>query len=192
MNNTKTIFKSLLIMIVAISLFTVSCSKDEGGTKTPTQPPAGGTDTTKTEITADIITAAFTGLNTITIGKMDFNFASFNGSQKEMTGTASSRDETSSFNAEGIKGKFSALTINGATVAASAANTDNFAVDKNSQITIAITITPANGNSFAAETDLQPYTKGGDGKVTVTLKLSPESGKKWDGTAISGSGGSSR
>ena len=38
MNNTKTIFKSLLIMIVAISLFTVSCSKDEGGTKTPTAP----------------------------------------------------------------------------------------------------------------------------------------------------------
>ena len=34
MNNTKTIFKSLLIMIVAISLFTVSCSKDEGGTPT--------------------------------------------------------------------------------------------------------------------------------------------------------------
>ena len=32
MNNTKTIFKSLLIMVVAISLFTVSCSKDEGGT----------------------------------------------------------------------------------------------------------------------------------------------------------------
>ncbi|WP_288623506.1 hypothetical protein [uncultured Brachyspira sp.] len=38
MNNTKTIFKSLLIMIVAISLFTVSCSKDEGGTKAPTNP----------------------------------------------------------------------------------------------------------------------------------------------------------
>ena len=38
MNNTKTIFKSLLIMIVAISLFTVSCSKDEGGTKNPTTP----------------------------------------------------------------------------------------------------------------------------------------------------------
>lgn len=38
MNNTKTIFKSLLIMIVAISLFTVSCSKDESGTKPPTTP----------------------------------------------------------------------------------------------------------------------------------------------------------
>ena len=38
MKHTKNILKSLLIMIVAISLFTVSCSKDEGGTKNPTNP----------------------------------------------------------------------------------------------------------------------------------------------------------
>ena len=50
MNNTKTIFKSLLIMIVAISLFTVSCSKDEGGKTTPTTP------TIKTISSADITT----------------------------------------------------------------------------------------------------------------------------------------
>ena len=37
MKHTKNILKSLLIMIVAISLFTVSCSKDEGGSK-PTDP----------------------------------------------------------------------------------------------------------------------------------------------------------
>ena len=37
MKHTKNILKSLLIMIVAISLFTVSCSKDEGGSK-PTSP----------------------------------------------------------------------------------------------------------------------------------------------------------
>ena len=49
MNNTKTIFKSLLIMIVAISLFTVSCSKDEGGTKNPTNP-------TIQKVSADMIT----------------------------------------------------------------------------------------------------------------------------------------
>lgn len=49
MNNTKTIFKSLLIMVVAISLFTVSCSKDEGGTKKPTNP-------TIEKISADMIT----------------------------------------------------------------------------------------------------------------------------------------
>ena len=55
MNNTKTIFKSLLIMIVAISLFTVSCSKDEGGTKKPTNP-------TIEKISANQITSILTGL----------------------------------------------------------------------------------------------------------------------------------
>ena len=55
MNNTKTIFKSLLIMIVAISLFTVSCSKDEGGTKTPTNP-------TIVKVSADQITGVLKGL----------------------------------------------------------------------------------------------------------------------------------
>ena len=55
MNNTKTIFKSLLIMIVAISLFTVSCSKDEGGTKKPTNP-------TIEKISADMITQVLKGL----------------------------------------------------------------------------------------------------------------------------------
>ena len=55
MNNTKTIFKSLLIMIVAISLFTVSCSKDEGGTKTPTTP-------TIQKVSADQITGVLKGL----------------------------------------------------------------------------------------------------------------------------------
>ena len=52
MNNTKTIFKSLLIMIVAISLFTVSCSKDEGRTKNPNNP----IPTIKTISSADITT----------------------------------------------------------------------------------------------------------------------------------------
>ena len=55
MNNTKTIFKSLLIMIVAISLFTVSCSKDEGGTKTPTTPKI-------VKVSADQITGVLQGL----------------------------------------------------------------------------------------------------------------------------------
>ena len=50
MNNTKTIFKSLLIMIVAISLFTVSCSKDEGGTKTPTNPTPKNSEALLTDI----------------------------------------------------------------------------------------------------------------------------------------------
>ena len=55
MKHTKNILKSLLIMIVAISLFTVSCSKDEGGTKTPTNP-------TIVKVSADNITQTLKGL----------------------------------------------------------------------------------------------------------------------------------
>ena len=83
MNNTKTIFKSLLIMIVAISLFTVSCSKDEGGTKTPTTPTIQkitdanltealkalgelGGDTSKTAINFGLMTDPANGAASIT------------------------------------------------------------------------------------------------------------------------------
>ena len=38
MKHTKNILKSLLITVMALSLLSVSCSKDEGGTKTPTTP----------------------------------------------------------------------------------------------------------------------------------------------------------
>ena len=68
MNNTKTIFKSLLIMIVAISLFTVSCSKDEGGTKTPTTP-------TITKITDANLTQTLKGLGELgDTSKIAINF----------------------------------------------------------------------------------------------------------------------
>ena len=38
MKHTKNILKSLLITVMALSLLAVSCSKDEGGTKAPTNP----------------------------------------------------------------------------------------------------------------------------------------------------------
>ena len=77
MNNTKTIFKSLLIMIVAISLFTVSCSKDEGGTKTPTNPTPKNSEA--------LLTDMLKGLGQLTPGKsdttviLDFGVIVFNG-----------------------------------------------------------------------------------------------------------------
>ena len=185
MNNTKTIFKSLLIMIVAISLFTVSCSKDEGGKGNPFKP-----EQTKTTITADSITAGLKGLGTITIGKMDFDFNNkFNaGATATMTGTTSTTasgtikmptaDELQNQIKNGLK-------VSGATVSAKAGAIP--AIDTSTPITVTITITPASGNSFD-EKNLTPYTKGSDGKVTVTLTLSPEAkgggNKKWNGTEL--------
>ena len=73
MNNTKTIFKSLLIMIVAISLFTVSCSKDEGGTKTPTNPTPKNSE----ELLTDLLTRLGPLPTTATV--IDFSKIQFDG-----------------------------------------------------------------------------------------------------------------
>ena len=179
MNNTKTIFKSLLIMIVAISLFTVSCSKDEGGTKTPTNPAQPIT------ITAKNITAAFKGLAKITIGKTEIDFtkdANYTGNAITITGTANASATGGIEEKAALETKIKAgLKVSGATVDAKVTTTSFPQATDNTAIDITITITPASGNSFAAaEEQLTPYTKTGE-NVVVTLKLSPESGKKWDG-----------
>ena len=85
MNNTKTIFKSLLIMIVAISLFTVSCSKDEGGTKTPTNPTPKDSATLLTEMLKGL--GALPPSNTV----IDFNAIVFN---EDGTATIEGADNT--------------------------------------------------------------------------------------------------
>ena len=111
MNNTKTIFKSLLIMIVAISLFTVSCSKDEGGTKTPT------TSAKPITITGASITTAFQGLTTITIGGQDFDFSNFDGkiASRIITGTKNN-NSVGIATKEDLTAKIALISVSGATV----------------------------------------------------------------------------
>lgn len=91
MNNTKTIFKSLLIMVVAISLFTVSCSKDEGGTKTPTTP-------TIQKISSTDITTILKGLGDLKEGEstviLSFNNISPKGGSAEITGADNTKETT--------------------------------------------------------------------------------------------------
>ena len=175
MNNTKTIFKSLLIMIVAISLFTVSCSKDEGGTKTPTNPAQPIT------ITGQNITDALKNIPEITIGKTKI---SFNGiTDAENTRTITGTDGSSATDAISTKTDLETkikegLTISGATVSATATTYD---ISAKADITVTITITPASGNSFAAADSLKPYTATDGKKVEVQLTLKPEANKKWNG-----------
>ena len=73
MKHTKNILKSLLIMIVAISLFTVSCSKDEGGTKTPTNPTPKNSE----ELLTDLLTRLGPLPTTATV--IDFSKIQFDG-----------------------------------------------------------------------------------------------------------------
>ena len=164
MNNTKTIFKSLLIMIVAISLFTVSCSKDEGGTTTPTTPAKPIT------ITAQSITDGIKKALDGTVMKFTYT-APTSGNTATATATVAA---TKQDDLEALKNL--PITISGATVEAKVASVPK--IDTTTAITITITITPNSGNSFA-ET-LTPYTTT-DGTVKVQLTLKPEGSKNWNG-----------
>ena len=163
MKHTKNILKSLLIMIVAISLFTVSCSKDEGGTKNPVNPAKPIT------ITGASITTAFKGLGKITIGGQNFDFSTFDGetASRTITGTENKTEVGISTQKE-LTAKIALISVSGATVSGAS---ENFNVSSGSaNITITITITPTSGNSFAK--DLSPYTET-QGKVEVQLTLKP-------------------
>ena len=71
MKHTKNILKSLLIMVMALSLLAVSCKKDEGGTKNPVNPDTPITITAqyitdiikKTTITTKGVSIYFSGFN---------------------------------------------------------------------------------------------------------------------------------
>ena len=165
MKHTKNILKSLLIMVMALSLLAVSCSKDEGGTKNPVNP-------TPITITAENITKGFTALgSTKSLGGVVFDFSKFTAKTQELQaqgGQASSVD-----NLKTDLGNLG-ITIAGATVS-SAVEGDITDVADN-VATVKVTITPSANNTFDA--NITDYTVT-SGKVEVTLKLKPATGKKW-------------
>ena len=164
MKHTKNILKSLLITVMALSLLAVSCKKDEGGSK-PTDP-------TPITITAENITKGFTTLgSTKTLGGVAFDFSKFTGANPEVTavsGKAASIDTLKT--ALGNLG----ITIAGATV--SSAVEGEIKDEANNVATVKVTITPSANNTFDA--NIKDYTVT-SGKVEVTLKLKPATGKKW-------------
>ena len=165
MNNTKTIFKSLLIIIVAISLFTVSCSKDEGGTKNPVNPQP-------IIITGDSITKGISEALKGTVMKFTYTAPT---SGNTATATATSLEDLQ-------KLKTLKITIDGADVKVKDTTTKfPVGIDVTDNITITITITPASGNSFD-KAKLSPYTKKSNTEevVEVKLTLSPADTKKWN------------
>ena len=165
MKHTKNILKSLLITVMALSLLAVSCKKDEGGSK-PTAP------STPITITADSITKGFTALgSTKSLDGVVFDFSKFTAKTPELQATdgkASSIDTLKT--ALGNLG----ITIAGATV--SSAVEGNIEDKADNVATVKVTITPSDKNTFDA--NITDYTVT-SGKVEVTLKLKPATGKKW-------------
>ena len=168
MNNTKTIFKSLLIMIVAISLFTVSCSKDEGGTKTPTTP-------TIQKISADQITGVLTGLGELKDTASGGSDVILDLSNINPTGgNADINDANQSFNkVKTALENVAQAQWTGVTVTTDLA--DKTKPNKQTLLSVTITFTANSGFEFDATiTDNTKYTYDNSSKkATLTLKITP-------------------
>ena len=170
MKHTKKIIKSLLITVMALSLLSVSCSKDEGGSK-PTAP------STPITITANNITKGFTALgDALAIDVVKFNFSTFTASQNavEITATETTDKADKAKITEGLQAL--KITVEGATVKLSAPQVPE--VNANTAITMDVTITPNGSNKFAD--DVSTKYKVENTSVVVSLKLLPPTGKKWN------------
>ena len=165
MKHTKNILKSLLIMIVAISLFTVSCSKDEGGSK-PTDP---------------IVTLEVSDLNAIVtrLVQLQQNWEvrtpeNFNPSSVG-EGSISVKVTTGFTKADDLK---TALSSNNPSVTVTA-NKDYNPTEVNNQTPAKFDITINIGNNTFADDVKTKYTV--DGKTAkLTLTITPTN--KWDAT----------
>ncbi len=173
MNNTKTIFKSLLIMIVAISLFTVSCSKDEGGTKTPTNPTPKNSEALLTDLLKGL--GALPPSNTV----IDFNTIAFDGNGGATIEGADNTKDTS--------GKYKVVEVLKTTF-----KTENFQREKIGLKQVPTVTAPTGGNSDALSVDItfiantgytfdDSITKGkkytyseNDSSAKLTLKIKPK------------------
>ena len=175
MKHTKNILKSLLIMIVAISLFTVSCSKDEGGSK-PTNP---------TSITIDAATldgaiklAATTKLAANEeLKKVTFDFSSFT--------SADGKGNASATVAAAVEGNVLKTALEKAfkldtgdySSTADAGTIQN--TDKKADLTITITL--KGNNTFASDVTPKYEKVAGNSKsVKTVITITPNDNKGWD------------
>ena len=167
MNNTKTIFKSLLIMIVAISLFTVSCSKDEGGTKTPTNP-------TIVKVSADNITKVLKDLGPLkgTGADASTTMVDFSNINPE-NGSATIAGADKRFSK--VKEALAILTTPQTILTVTTDLDSKTKPENNTALEVNITFKANSGFEFDTTiTDNSKYTYNKDAKTaTLTLKITP-------------------
>ena len=168
MKHTKNILKSLLIMIVAISLFTVSCSKDEGGTKTPTNP-------TITKITDANLTQALKELGAL--GDTSTTDIDFSKMTDPANGTASITKEASeSKSLEKVKQTITTVFQTPLTpVSVTLTFSGSAAKDNSSDLVATIVFTAKSGFEFDTTiTSGTAYTYDAKAKTaTLTLNIKP-------------------
>ena len=162
MKHTKNILKSLLIMVMALSLLAVSCSKDEGGSK-PTNP-------TTVTISAADLTSTLKGIE----GTTKVNFSTM------------SDPKDGEANIDSANAKFSDVKNELTTVFASLANNNLVALTTNiesaqqpsasSALVVTLTMTAKSGFQFASDITTTGYGKGSkDGEITLKINITPTS-----------------
>ena len=164
MKHTKNILKSLLITVMALSLLSVSCSKDEGGSKNPVNP---------TPITIDAATldgaielaAARLATDTTLSDKVTFNFTDFTSAGGKGNASATvNKAVTGTVLKTALEVAF---TLDDASFSSKATLTTDSQNKK--KATLTITITVKGNNTFASDVKGKYAEVNGDSKSVETV-----------------------
>ena len=171
MKHTKNILKSLLITVMALSLLAVSCSKDEGGSKNPTNPTPNPTPST-TKIVGKSIADAIKNIGTdveVATAKVNFQTVSEIKATIDLTATKGSAATVANTFKTAMKTKLGGITVDGATVTVgNAAGTG--AKDNRDAITFEVTIKAK--ENYELDSTIAGY-QSSDKSVKFTVSVTP-------------------
>ena len=172
MKHTKNILKSLLIMVMALSLLAVSCSKDEGGSKNPTNPTPNPTPTpSTTKIVGKSIADAIKNIGTdveVATAKVNFQTVSEIKATIDLTATKGSAATVANDFKTAMKTKLEGITVDGATVTVGNA-AETGAKDKDA-ITFEVTIKAK--ENYELDSTIAGYQPS-DKSVKFTVSVTP-------------------
>ena len=165
MKHTKNILKSLLIMVMALSLLAVSCSKDEGGSK-PTSPQTVVVD-------AATITGELLSIFTSTVDTANSNLFELDSAAEPKQGSVTVKavaGKKITDIKDPLKNSINEVASKNASVIK--LTSDDTKLDADKKLTL--TMEPANANvKFASDvTDSQIYTyDASTGKATLVVTI---------------------
>ena len=172
MKHTKNILKSLLIMVMALSLLAVSCKKDEGGSK-PTDPTVTISAANLLDSIKQIKAYKDTTL-LVSFSKVDFSTTA--GESTEVTTEANQSTFTEI--QSGLKTTFDALANNTQFQVTTDINSVNKPADSEA-LNVTLTIKPATANiKFASDIIDGSKFKYQGGAAVLTVKIKPSAAWK--------------
>ena len=172
MKHTKNILKSLLIMVMALSLLAVSCSKDEGGSK-PTNPTVPINAATLDG--AIKLAAAQLATDTTLSSKVTFDFSSFTSANGKGNASATVTAEVKGTDLKTALEKAFKLDTDDYSSTADAGTI----ADNAQKADLTITITLKGNNTFASDVTPKYEEVAGNSKSVKTV-ITITADKKWN------------